>query len=189
MQDIKILSRQVLSDKVYRLELIKLSQSNKGKTEIHEREVSFRPEGAAIFLYNPDENKVLLTKQFRVPVYLKGIGDVILEVCAGIIDGDEHPNEAIIREVEEETGYRISAVNRVAEGFMTPASVSEYVYFFTGEYSAEMKINEGGGVDPGEDIELEELSFAEVRDLLFSGKLRDIKTILLLQHAIINNLI
>ena len=73
---------------------------------------------------------------------------------------------------------------------MTPASVTEYVYFYTGKYSTEMKVSEGGGQEnEGEDISLVEMSATEARELLLSGKLRDVKTILLLQHAIIQNLI
>ena len=190
MQDIEILQRETLAEKAYRLELIKINQTKKGKTETLEREVYFRPEGATILLVDPERKTVLLTKQFRLPVYLKGEKELLLETCAGIIDEGEIPEQAIVREVEEETGYRISEISRVAEGFMTPASVTEYVYFFVGKYSPEMKVNEGGGKeDEGEDIKLLEISGSEARDLLLSSKLRDVKTILLLQHAVIHNLI
>ena len=191
MQEVEIIQRDILSDRAYRLELIKLNKSKKGKTETLEREVYFRPDGAAILLIDPDRKTVLLTKQFRLPIHLRGKTDeLLLETCAGIIDEGELPEHAIVREVEEETGYRISEIRQVAEGFMTPASVTEYVYFFTGIYSPDMKVNDGGGKqDEGEDIELVEISGAEAKDLLLKGKIHDVKTILLLQHAIINNLI
>lgn len=190
MQDIEILKRKTLAENAYRLELITINQIKKGKTERHDREVYFRPNGATILLIDFDRKTVLLTKQFRLPVFLHGEKDQLLESCAGIIDEGELPEHAIIREVEEETGYRISEISPVAQGFMTPASVTEYVYFFTGKYSPEMKVSEGGGEESeGEDISLVELSGREARELLLSGKLRDVKTILLLQHAIIQNLI
>jgi nudix-type nucleoside diphosphatase (YffH/AdpP family) len=190
MQDIEILERETLAEKAYRLELITIRQTSQGNTETLEREVYFRPEGATILLIDPKRKTVLLTKQFRLPAHIKGVKDLLLETCAGIIDEGELPEQAIVREVEEETGFRISEINRVAEGFMTPASVTEYVYFFTGFYSPEMKVNEGGGKEEeGEDIRLVEISGAEARELLLAGKLRDVKTILLLQHAIIQNLI
>ena len=190
MHDIEILQREILADKVYRLELIKLNSTQNGQTEILEREVYFRPQGATILLVDPDRKTVLLTKQFRLPVYLKGEKELLLEACAGILNEGELPEAAIVREVEEETGYRISEIKLIAEGFMTPASVTEYVYFFTGKYTPEMKISKGGGKeDEGEYIKLIEMSGLEARDLVLSGKLRDVKTILLLQHAIISNLI
>ena len=53
-----------------------------------------------------------------------------------------------------------------------------------------MKMGNGGGNEnEGEYIKLVEISGLAARDLLVSGKLRDVKTILLLQHAIISNLI
>jgi GDP-mannose pyrophosphatase NudK len=190
MQEIEIVKRDVLADNAYRLELIKIHKTENGNTETLEREVYFRPEGAAVLLIDETRKKVLLTKQFRLPVYLRGQKDLLWEACAGIIDEGEEPEQAIVREIEEETGYRISEIKRVAEGYMTPASVSEYVYFFTGKYSPEMKVNEGGGKEgEGEDIQLFELTGEEARVLLSSGNLRDVKTILLLQHAIIQNLI
>lgn len=191
MQEVEIIQRDILADRKYRLELIKLNKTKNGETETQEREVYFRPEGAAILLIDPDRKTVLLTRQFRLPVHLREkTNNLLLETCAGIIDEGELPEHAIVREVEEETGYRISEIRQVAEGFMTPASVTEYVYFFTGIYSPEMKVSDGGGKqDEGEDIELVEISGAEVKDLLLKGKIHDVKTILLLQHAVINNLI
>jgi GDP-mannose pyrophosphatase NudK len=190
MPDVEIIDREVLAENAYRLELIKINQTTKGKTETLEREVYFRPEGATILLVDRDRKKVLLTRQFRLPVYLKGEKEFLWEACAGIIDEGELPEHAIVREVEEETGYRISEIRLVAQGYMTPASVSEYVYFFIGFYSPALKVSEGGGKEgEGEDITLRELSFDEARALLRTGHVRDVKTILLLQHALIENLI
>lgn len=190
MSGIEIVQRDILADRAYRLEWIKFQKIHNSKTEIQEREVYFRPEGAAILLIDPERKAILLTKQFRLPVHLKGKRDFLFEACAGIIDKGELPEHAIVREVEEETGYRISEIKKIAEGFMTPASVTEYVHFFTGKYSPEMKVSEGGGnEDEGEDIQLIELSGAEAKELVLAGKLYDVKTILLLQYAIIQNLI
>jgi nudix-type nucleoside diphosphatase (YffH/AdpP family) len=190
MHEIEIVKRETLAEKAYRLEWINLKKTQNGKTDTQEREVYFRPEGATILLIDRERKTVLLTKQFRLPVHLKGEKELLLEACAGIIDEGELPEQAIVREVEEETGFRISEIQRVAEGFMTPASVTEYVYFFIGFYASNMKVNEGGGKEEeGEDIELIEISGEEARQLLTSGQLRDVKTILLLQNAIIQNLI
>lgn len=190
MHKIEITNRETLADNTYKLELFTLNKSKSGKTETQKREVYFRPEGAAILLMDPDRQTILLTRQFRLPVYLKGEKEYILEVCAGIIDEGELPEQSIVREVEEETGYRISEIKKIAEGFMTPASVTEYAHFFIGKYSPAMKVSEGGGKeDEGEDIELVEISTAEAKDLLMTASIHDVKTILLLQYAAIHNLI
>lgn len=189
MTEIEIINKRTLADNAYRLELFEIKQTQNGKTETLNREVYFRPEGAAILLVERERKMILLTRQFRLPVHLRTKNDLILEACAGIIDEGELPEQAIVREVEEETGYRISEIEQIAEGFMTPASVTEYAYFFIGYYAAEMKVNAGGGVDAGENIELVEISAAEAKALLLAGKIRDVRTILLLQHALIQSII
>ncbi len=187
MKGTKILGKEILSDKKYRLELYEIEKSSHGKTTVQQREIYFRPSVVVIFLYDPERKKVLLTRQFRLPVHLTHKKpEMLIEACAGIIDEGELPEHAVVREVEEETGFRISEIKQVAEGFSSPSSFMEYVYFFTGIYSPEMKVNKGGGKEEeGEDIEVIELSIAEARKKLEAGDIKDIKTILLLQHAII----
>jgi nudix-type nucleoside diphosphatase (YffH/AdpP family) len=87
---------------------------------------------------------VILTRQFRIPTYVNGNKDgMLIETCAGLLDQDE-PETAIKRETEEETGYRISEVEKVFEAYMSPGSVTEILYFFIAEYSQEDVANEGG---------------------------------------------
>ena len=87
-----------------------------------------------------------------------------------MLDEGEFPEHAIVREVEEETGYRISEIEKVAEGYSSPSSFSEYVYFFLGKYSPDMRISEGGGLkDEGENIQVIELTAEEAKQKLKSG--------------------
>lgn len=110
----------------------------------------------------------------------------LLEVCAGIIE-DESPEQCILREAEEEKiGYRIHEIEKVAESYMSPGAIVEYTHFFIGKYSPAMRISEGGGKkEEGEDIAIIELSYEEARLKLNSGQIRDAKTLILLQYAII----
>ncbi len=106
-----------------------------------------------------------------------------------MLDND-HPEDCIKRETEEETGYRIETVKKVFEAYMSPGSVTEMLHFFVAAYSMEMKVNEGGGVaHEEENIEVLELSFSAVKAMLQSGEIKDAKTIILLQYAILNGLI
>ena len=67
----------------------------------------------------------------------------------------DNAEECIRRETEEETGYKISTVEKVFEVYMSPGSVTEIVYFFVAEYTKDMKVNDGGGVaDEQENIEV-----------------------------------
>jgi len=64
------------------------------------------------------------------------------------------------------------------------------VHFFVAEYSKEMKINEGGGLDEEqENIEVLEIPFDKAFDMISSGEIKDAKTMMLLQYAKINSLL
>lgn len=154
-----------------------------GTYQAQSREAYDRGNGAVIMLYNREEKSVILTKQFRMPTYINGNKDgMMIEACAGLLD-DDNPEDCIKRETEEETGYKINAVKKVYEAYMSPGSVTEILYFFVAEYSKEMKVTEGGGLAAEhEDIEVMEMSFAEALAKIGSGEIKDAKTIMLLQY-------
>ncbi len=189
--EIKVTETKLLSDNWYVLNKVTFDYQKKdGKVESHIREVYDRGNGAAILLYNSDKKTVILTRQFRLPTYLNGNKNgMMIEVCAGLLDQD-NPEEAVIRETEEETGYRLSKVQKVIETYMSPGSVTEILYLFVGEYDETMKVNDGGGLDAEqENIEVLEYTFDEAYAMIESGEITDAKTIMLLQHAKIKGLI
>ncbi|TRX42145.1 GDP-mannose pyrophosphatase NudK [Flavobacterium restrictum] len=188
---IKIQKTELLSDNWYLLNKVTLDYQKKDNTwEIQIREVYDRGNGTAILLYNSENSTVVLTRQFRLPTYLNGNeSGMMIEACAGLLDKD-NPEQCIIRETEEETGYRLSKVKKVFETYMSPGSVTEILYFFVGEYTAEMKVSEGGGVvTEHENIEVLEYDFDQAYDMIAQGQIKDAKTIMLLQYAKINNLV
>jgi GDP-mannose pyrophosphatase NudK len=189
--DIKIQKTELLSDNWYILNKVTFDYlKNDGQQETQVREVYDRGNGAAILLYNKAKKTVILTRQFRMPTYLNGnTSGMMIEVCAGLLDKD-NPKECIIRETEEETGYRLKNVDKVLQTYMSPGSVTEILYLFTGEYDETMKVSEGGGVaHEHENIEVLEMTFDAAYSMIESGEIKDAKTILLLQHAKIKNLI
>lgn len=155
-----------------------------GRIEEQIREIYNSGDGAAVLLYNPDIRKILLIRQFRLPVLLSGHPDgFIIECCAGMLD-DLNPEQAIIKEIEEETGYRIQDVDKIFEAYATPGAHMEKIHFYTARYDATMKVHAGGGeVREQEDIEILEFGYDEIRQLLLSGLIIDAKTIILLQWA------
>lgn len=189
--NIEILKTEVLSDNWYTLRKITYNYLKKdGHWETQSREAYDRGNGATILLYNKISKTVILTRQFRMPTYLNGNKTgMLIEACAGLLDKDNE-EECIRRETEEETGYKISSVEKVFEVYMSPGSVTEIVHFFVAEYTKEMKVNDGGGVaDEQENIEVLELDFDTAYNMIASGEIKDAKTIMLLQHAKINGLI
>jgi len=141
-------------------------------------------------LNNKNTKTVILTRQFRLPPYVNGNETgMMIEACAGLLDKD-NAEECIRRETEEETGYKISAVKKLFEVYMSPGSVTEIVHFFAAEYTKDMKVNEGGGVaEEQENIEVLEFDFDKAYNMIASAEIKDAKTIMLLQYAKINELI
>ncbi|UII75419.1 NUDIX domain-containing protein [Flagellimonas sp. HMM57] len=188
--NVKNIKKEVLSNNWYTLRKITFEYRREdGEWETQVREAYDRGNGAVILLYNKDKGTVILTRQFRMPTYLNGNEDgMMIEACAGILEKG-NAEQTIIMEVEEETGYKISEVEKVFESYMSPGSVTEVLYFFMGKYEESMKISEGGGAeDETENIEVLELSFEEALKLVKNGEIKDAKTIMLLQHAQINGL-
>jgi nudix-type nucleoside diphosphatase (YffH/AdpP family) len=184
---IEILERETLSKRRFLLEKVTYSFQNEHVSEVHARECFDRGNGAAILLYNPENKKIVLTKQFRLPTFLNGhkTGQMI-EVCAGMLDADQ-PEACIIREVEEETGYRIQKVQKIFEAYMSPGAVTEILHFFVGTYHPNQKVSEGGGlIAEQEHIQVLELDFESAYQMIFSGEITDAKTIMLLQYLKIN---
>ena len=188
---IRILEKKLLSDNWYKLwrytyEMLRPD----GATQTLQREAYDRGNGATILLYNTEQKTVVLTRQFRLPTYVNGNPDgLLIETCAGLLDQDD-AEQAIRRETEEETGYKIDDVQKVFEAYMSPGSVTEILYFFVAAYTREHKVNEGGGVShEPENIEVLELPFAQALEMVASGEIKDGKTIMLLQYAALKGLV
>lgn len=188
---VKILRTEILSDNWYTLNKVTFEYQKKdGTLETQSREAYDRGNGATILLYNKESKTVILTKQFRLPTYINGNEDgMMIEACAGLLDKD-NPEDCIRKETEEELGYEISDVKKVFEVYMSPGSVTEILYFFIAEYSKSMKVNEGGGLaDEQEEIEVLELDIDKALEMIDSGEIKDAKTIMLLQHVRLKNIL
>ncbi|GAB1307536.1 GDP-mannose pyrophosphatase NudK [Urechidicola sp. KH5] len=182
---------KLLSDNWYKLDKVSFEYlSDHGEWQLQHRESYDRGNGAAILLYNKEKNSVILTRQFRMPTYLNGNEDgMSIEVCAGLLDGDE-PEVCAKKEAEEESGYRVKSIERVLEAYMSPGAVTEIVYLFIAEYTDEMRVSEGGGLDDEqENIEVLEVSFSEALEMVNNKQICDGKTIMLLQYAQIHKLL
>lgn len=187
---IKIKHSETLNSTWFEIKKVNFDyQLTDGTWQNQTRDIHDHGNGATILLYNKENKTVVLTRQLRMATYLNGNDSgMMIEAPAGLLDGDD-PEACIIREVEEETGYSINKVKKIFETYMTPGAVTELLYFFIGEYNDQMKVSEGGGLDEEhENIEVLEMEFSEALKMMESGIIKDAKTIMLLQYAIINNL-
>jgi nudix-type nucleoside diphosphatase (YffH/AdpP family) len=110
---------------------------------------------------------------------------MLVETPGGLLDDeDEHPEEAVRREVVEETGHTVGEVEHVFDVYMSPGSVTEHIGFYAASYGPSTRTHEGGGLqEEGEDIEILELPFHRALEMIRTGEIADAKTIMLLQWA------
>jgi nudix-type nucleoside diphosphatase (YffH/AdpP family) len=203
------LDLEVLSDHWYVLRKATFDYRHRdGRVTREVREAYDRGNGVTILLHDPQAGTVILTRQFRLPIYLNGHPDgMLIEAAAGLLDAPgEDPEEAIRREAEEESGVRVTEVRRLFELFMSPGSVTEQVTFFAATYSRAQLAAEllasppelaaaagrrrsptlpmgGGKADEGEDIEVLELTLDDALAMVARGEIDDGKTVILLQWA------
>ncbi len=136
------------------------------------REVVYHNGGACIALKDNDG------KFFMVEQYRYALSKDMVEFCAGKIEKGENPDEAILRETEEELGYEVKNLKKFGYIVPTCGYCSEKIYLYYGE--AGKRVNRH--LDKDERIDLLKYSYDEIKEMIRSGKIDDAKTIALMFH-------
>jgi GDP-mannose pyrophosphatase NudK len=153
-----------------------------GERQRRKREIYDNGNSAVILPYDSNRKTVLLTRQLRLPIFLQDGIERTVEACAGKLDGEE-AERRIVKEMQEELGYRITKVQRLFELYVSPAAVMEKIVFFTCAYSPTDKVSEGGGLkEEGEDIDVVETTLEEAAAMIGTGEIVDAKTVVLVQY-------
>ena len=185
--DIVVKDVEVLANDWYVLRATTFDRrGSDGTWSTERRETYDRGDGATILLHDTERRTVLLTRQFRFPVYVNGHPDgMLLETAAGLLDEDD-PVAAIRREAVEETGVEVGNVQHVFDVFMSPGSVTERLHFFAAPYRRDDLHGTSHGVaEEGEDIETVELDVDDARARIGTD-IVDAKTVMLLQWAFLD---
>ena len=129
----------------------------------------------------------MLVRQLRTGALANGDWDpMILEVAAGLVDPGEDPEQATMREAEEELGYHIHDLFHVTSFYASPGTLTEKIDAYLASYTLNDRLHAGGGLDEeGEDIIVEEIALDELGEAVLQGNLRDAKTILLIQYLML----
>lgn len=109
------------------------------------------------------DHKMILVRQYRHAADI-----VSLEIPGGVIDGDELPEDAIRRELLEETGYSFENAELIATLYPNPATANNvtYTYLLTGGIKTHQQ-----HLDEHEILNVEEYTIAEVKELLAGNKI------------------
>jgi len=160
--------------------------------------VSFqRGDSVAVLLFDPTEDKVILVRQFRYPIYESIDPQTVeqegankawsLEVVAGTIESGHSAAESASMEALEEAGYAApGGLRPITVIHSSPGWTSERIFLFLGLVDHADRLHAGGGLpSEGEDIQVETLSFQESMMMIDRGEISDAKTIIALQHLAI----
>lgn len=115
---------------------------------------------------------------FMVSQYRYSLGKEMLEFPAGKIEKGEDPDETILREAVEETGYSVKNIRKMGSIIPTCGYCSERIHLYYGE--ADEKL--GQHFDPDERIDLKLYSFSQINEKILNGQIDDAKTIALMYY-------
>jgi len=153
-----------------------------------------RGDSVGVLLYDPQEDAVILVRQFRYPIYASLDPDEregdgarrawLLEIVAGVVEEGQAVKEVAHRELLEEAGYKAKGeLQPIATIYPSPGGTSECIHLFLGEVDRRQRASKGGGIAAeGEDTQIVALPFREALDLVARGEICDAKTIIALQH-------
>ncbi|MBI5972541.1 ADP-ribose diphosphatase [Staphylococcus caledonicus] len=163
----------IYNGKIIDLEIhdVELPDGNTSK-----RELVYHNGAVAVCAITP-ENEVLLVKQYRKPVEKP-----LLELPAGKLEEDEEREEAAKRELEEETGYIAKDLELITNMYGSPGFSNEKLTIYFADQLSEGTLN----LDDDEFVELHKVPVKDIKALLDSNEIEDAKTIIGLQHVLLN---
>jgi nudix-type nucleoside diphosphatase (YffH/AdpP family) len=128
---VRIRSAEVLSDAWFLLRRFRFDyRRDDGSWATLSRETYERGDGATVLLYDVTKRTVLLTRQFRFPVFVSGYcGGFLFETPAGFIGTGDPATEAR-REMLEETGHQIADMEHVFDVYLSPGSLTERLFCY-----------------------------------------------------------
>jgi len=147
----KLSSEEVARARVFSLRVarmrrpITVAQKAAGETEKKEDDYYTieSPDWSNIIAFT-EELEVVLVEQFR-----HGVEEITLEVPGGILDPEENPEEAVIRELREETGFSVQQVKSLGWVHPNPALMANKCHLFIGTGA---RLTTATDMDEDEDI-------------------------------------
>ncbi len=139
------------------------------------REIIEHSGGACVLCVK--EGEVLLVRQYRY-----AYGESIYEIPAGKIDRGEDPQNAAVRELEEEGGLVATEIKHLFTVYPTPGYTNEKIYIYQATAFKEGKVH----LDEGEFLTAEFLPLEKVVGMLERGEIRDAKTVIALQAYLLS---
>ncbi|RMH59933.1 MAG: NUDIX domain-containing protein [Zetaproteobacteria bacterium] len=183
--DYRIKRREPLYQGFFTLEALTIEHARFDGGRMRVRREHFeRGDAAAVLLFDPARDEVLLLEQFRVGPVARGEHPWLIEIVAGIIDPGETPHQAAMREAREEAGYEPRRLKPLGRFYASPGASSERLFLFLGEVARGEAVGAGGGVrQECEDIRLFWVSRREAVRMVCDGRIASAAPMIAIMRA------
>jgi ADP-ribose pyrophosphatase len=145
-----------------------------------EREVFERGHAAALLLFDPHLDQLVLLEQFRVGALPAQRPPWMLEIVAGIIDEGESAEGVAARECQEEAGLTLLRLEPIFTYMPSPGGAAETIHLFIGQVDAAKAGGVFGLAEEAEDIKVHILSLGDAITLCDAGKVENAATLIAL---------
>lgn len=146
-----------------------------------ERELFERGHAAAVLLYDPFRDEVVVLEQFRIGALEVEGGPWLLEIVAGMIEPGETAEAVIRRESEEEAGCTVGELEFICDYLVSPGGTSERIALYCGRVDASGVGGVHGLDEEDEDILVRAVPFDEAWQWLQTGQINSASPIIALQ--------
>jgi nudix-type nucleoside diphosphatase (YffH/AdpP family) len=179
MRKVEIMSRRRVFDDFFKIEEARLRfERYDGTMSEPVRRLNFeRGDSVAALLIDPRAAMVYLTEQFKYPAYEKA-GGWLIDVVAGMLDDGETPEQAVRREILEESGFEPTGLQPIATFFVSPGGSSERIFLFCATVRGGTPRSGGGVASEHEDIKIIAWSIDEFLGRFHAGDLQDAKALI-----------
>jgi nudix-type nucleoside diphosphatase (YffH/AdpP family) len=173
----KIVSKTMLHDGFCKLFRVRLRL---GDGEEIDREVEDHGAAVAMLPYDPARRTALLVRLLRTPPLMVANVADLLEAPAGLMD-DDSADDAARRELEEETGLAVGALQPMGSVWTMPGISTERMHLYLVPYSQADRVSTGGGVkSEHENITVVEVALADLWGRAQRQEITDMKTLTLI---------
>ncbi len=137
-----------------------------------EREVFERGDAVSVLLYDPEKDSIVMVEQFRAGATRHPKGPWTLEIVAGTLEKHESPEECVVREVEEEAGFKLkNPLIRISDYLVSPGGSTERMWLFFTEVNSENIGGIYGLEESGENTKVVVLKREEAMKMIEVGEI------------------
>lgn len=157
-----------------------------GSSEVLIRERVEGLRSAAVLLYDPGRDEVVMIEQFRIGALELPDGAWLLEIIGGLIEEGQEAEEVACKEAMEEAGCEVKALLPICQFMVSPGYSSEQTHLYCGLVDT----TDAGGVhglaEEGEDIRVEVLPAESAIAELYGGRVNSTTAIITMQWLAMN---